>query len=130
MASDFHDLAKERDDALIKGLCQASRTTRMELREWAETELKAVLFEGELQERMVEGVLGGEIKSTVERLRIISQRDLPEAVRDYDDVMDEVSSGGSTEVYDAYNQLQMGCMKLVQVLKELQQIRDFIGEMG
>ena len=42
---DFHDLAKERDDALIKGLCQASRTTRMELREWAETELKAVLVE-------------------------------------------------------------------------------------
>ena len=84
----------------------------------------------ELQERMVEGVLGGQIKSTVERLRIISQRDLPEAVRDYDDVMDEVSSGGSTDVDDAYNQLQMGCMKLVQIVKELQVIRDFIGEMG
>ena len=44
--------------------------------------------------------------------------------------MDDVSQGGSTSVNDAYDQLQMGCMGLVQIMKELQRIRAFIGEQG
>ena len=130
MTPDFHDLALERDDTLIKGLCYAARNTRSELREWAERELKAVLFEAEIQERTVKGVVGDQIKSTVERLRMISLTDMPEAIRTYEDVIDEVLRGGSTDVYDAYDQLQMGCTKLVRIVKELLQIRAFIGEMG
>ena len=129
MTSNFHDMAIERDDTLAKGLCAAARTTRMELRDWAETELKATLIEAELHEPTVEGVIGIQIRDTVERLRIISRTDLPEAIREYDTVIDEVSRGGSTDVHDAYEQLQTGCGKLVRIMKELQQIRDFIGEM-
>ena len=130
MTLNFNDRAEERDDTLIKGLYQAARTTRMELRDWAETELKAILVEAELQQGIVEGVLGCRIKKTVERLRVISQTDLPGAVRDYDDVMDEVFNGGSTDVYDAYDQLQEGCGELVRTMRELLKIRSFIGEMG
>ena len=102
----------------------------MELRDWAETELKAVLVEAELHEGIVGGVVGGRIKSTVERLRIVSQTDLPRAVREYDDVMGEVFRGGFTDVYDAYDQLQKGCDGLVRIMRELLDIRSFIGEMG
>ena len=62
----------------------------MELRDWAETELKAVLIEAELQGELVGGEIGDRIQTIVERLRIISQRDLPEAIANYDDVMTDV----------------------------------------
>lgn len=129
MTSDFHDRAAERDETLIKGLCQAARTSLLELREWAQTELKASLAQAEFLERTVEGVIGDEIRSSAERLRAINQRDLQEAVTTYDDVMATVSSGGYVDVYDAYNQLQQGSHGLVLIVRELLKIRDFIGAM-
>ena len=100
----------------------------MELREWAQAELKAVLVEAELQQPRSVGVILGEITGVVDRLRAMDRVDLPDAIKVFDDVMDDVSQGGSTSVNDAYDRLQMGCMGLVQIMKELQQIRDFIGE--
>ena len=130
MTSDFHDREIERDDTLIKGLCSAARTTRQELREWVQAELKAILIEAELQERITEGELGNRIKDTVVRLRTINQKDLPKAVSDYDAVMVEVSQGGFTDVLNAYDQLQQGCAGLVRIIRDLLEIRSFIGGMG
>ena len=130
MTSNFLDWAGERDDTLVQGLYQAARTTRMELRDWAETELKAVLIEAELQGELVGGEIGDRIQTTVERLRIISQRDLPEAIANYDDVMTDVLRGSFEDVNDAYDKLQKECAGLVRIVRELLEIRGFIGEMG
>ncbi len=130
MTSDFHDREIERDDTLIKGLYSAARTTRQELREWVQAELKAILIEAELQEKIAEGELRDRIKNTVVRLRTINQGDLPEAVSNYDGVMVEVLQGGFQDVHDAYDQLQQGCAGLVRIMRELLEIRSFIGGMG
>ena len=130
MTSDFHDLQMERDDDLIKGLCAAARSTRTELREWVQRELNACIYEAGLQEAVAQGVLRDEIEQTVKRLRRINHNDLPQAVRDCDDVADDVSRGGYDNVYEAYDQLQKGCAGLVRIVRELLEIRSFIGEIG
>ena len=129
MTTSFHDWAIERDNELVIGLCSAARTKRMELREWIEAELKSLLAEAEMQEPLSDGLLQDQIRDTVKRLRLINQNDLPRAVRAFDDVCSDVSSGSYDSVEDAYDQLESGCMKLVQILKELHEIRTFIGDM-
>lgn len=101
---------------------------RMELRDWAQTELKALLIEAELQETRAEGVIATQIKSTVERLRFIDRMDLPQAISEFDDMITDVSQGGSTDIYDAYDQLQKACAGLVRIMRELLEVRSFIGE--
>ena len=128
--SDFFDKAAERDDALVKGLCQAARTTRMELREWIEMELKAVLIEAQIQEELLEGEIGDRAHATIERLHSITYRDLPEAITNYDDAMTDVSQGGYGNVHDAYDQLQKECSVLERITRDLLDIRTFIGELG
>ena len=128
--SNFYNEAIKRDNELVIGLCQVARTTRFELREWAQEELKAVLVAAEFEEIQAEGVIKKQITGVVERLRAINQRDLPDANKVYTDVTTDVMEGGYTDASGAYDRLQMGCMGLVQIMKELQQIRDFIGEQG
>ena len=128
MTSSFHDWAEERDDTLIRALHQAARNARREMREWAQAELNADLVEAELQEGRISGLIGASITDAVKRLRHINQIDLPDAVRAYDDVIDEVFRGGFTDVYEAYDQLQNGCAGLVRIVRELLKIRLFIGE--
>ena len=130
MTSDFHDRVIERDNTLVLGFCQAARTSRMELREWAESEIKAVLVQAELQEPLAEGLIKDKVKEVVEQLRTISQTDLPKAVRDYDEVIDEISVGGHTDILDAYDRLEQGTAGLVQIMRKLLQIRSFIGDQG
>ena len=127
--SEFFDKAAERDVALVKGLCHAARTTRMELREWVQMELKAVLIEAELQVELKRGEVGEQIEGVVERLRTINRKDLSEAVNDYDSVMNIVMLGGYGDVYDAHDQLLQGCSGLVRIQRELLEIRTFIGEL-
>ena len=129
MTSGFHDQAAERDDTLIKGLCQAARNSRLELHEWVQTELKTVLIEAQLQETLTEGVIQGQITRIIERLRLIDRMELPEAITGFDDLIVDVGRGGSSDVYDAYDQLQRGYAGLVRIMRELLEIRAFIGEM-
>ena len=102
----------------------------MELREWIQTELHACLFEAELQETVAEGILEDKIKETVAFLRRINHQDLPQAVRDYDDARNDVSRGDYDDVYEAYDQLQKGCAGLIRIIRELLEIRSFIGGLG
>ena len=128
MTSNFYGEATRRDSDLVTGLCQAARTMRMELREWTQTELNAALLEAQLQQPRVQGVIQDQIVSTMERLNSINRIHLPEAVRIFDDVIIDVSQGGYTDVYNAYDQLQMGCGGLVRIVRDLLEIRLFIGE--
>ena len=100
------------------------------MREWVETELKAVLIEAELQENLAAGLLRSKIAGVVERLRTIRNTDLPEAVRDFDEVIDDISDGGHTDILDVHGRLERGSTALVQIMRELLEIRSFIGEMG
>ena len=129
MALNFFDRAEERDDTVIKGLCQAARTTRMELREWVQTELHASLEQGDFEEQAEYGEIRVRIKQAVERLRVINHRDLPQALTYYDDVINDVANGGFEDVHDAYDKLNQGCVGLIRIMKELLEIRGFIGEM-
>lgn len=130
MTSDFHDRKLERDEDLIKGLYGVARSNRWELREWAQAELHACLFEAELQEALAKGVVKASITEAVARLRRINSQELPQAIRDYDDTMNDVSGGGYEDVYEAYDQLQRGCAGLVRIMRELLEIRSFIGGIG
>ena len=79
---------------------------------------------------LVDGTLGDTLKNTVQKLRTISQNELPEAYAKYNDLLRDVSDGGYTSVNDAFDQLQIGFTPLVRIMKELQQVREFIGETG
>ena len=129
MLLNFHDLAIDRDETLVIGLCNAARTKRMELREWIEVEVKALLPMAEAHELILIGTLQENMSTTVSRLRQIRQSDLPSAVKSFDDSISEISNGGYTTVEDVYDQLESGCAKLVQILKELHKMRTFIGDM-
>ena len=124
--SDFLDVALKRDEELVKGLCQSARTKRFELREWIQLELKAVLITADLHETVADGAILDGIKESIVRLRAIDRRDLPTALTDYDDVIDDVFNGGYD---DAYSRLDRGCAGLVEIVRNLLEIRAFIGEM-
>ena len=131
MTPDFYDRSsEERDDTLIKGLCGAARNTRLELREWIEGEVRDLIQLAEIQERLSEGVIQERVSRNARRLRQINQENLRNAVEHFDETIDEVSHGGYTDMSDAYEKLHRGCIDLVEIMKELQQIREFTGEMG
>ena len=91
--------------------------------------MKAVLIDAELQETIKQGLILDKIKETVERLRTIDRRDIPEAVTGYDDAINDVLNGAFDDVYEAYETLQQACSRLVHIMRELLEIRSFIGEM-
>ena len=129
MTSDSHDRAIERDAGLVQAFRSAARNMRMELREWVQAELQASLVEAEMEAQIADGVLQDRIEQTIARLRKIDHNDLPKAVKDYDDLMEDVSGGGFTDVREAYLQLQQGCDALVRIMTELLEIRLFIGNL-
>ena len=129
MTPDFYDRSSERDDTLIKGLCGAARNTRMELREWIEAEVKALLPMAEMHEPLSEGIVKEETSRNVQRLRAISQTNLRNAVQYCDETIDDVSNGGYTDVGDAYDKLHRGRLDLVEIMKELQEIHTFTVDM-
>ena len=129
MTSSFDDGITRRDDDLVRGLCEFARHSRLDLREWTQAEIKAVLIAAELQEGRVHGTIRESITRVVRRLREIDQQDLREADSLYVDVIEEVRDGGYLEVYEAYEKLQIGSAKYLRIIKELIQIRSFIGEM-
>ena len=130
MTPDFYDRSFERDNDLVQGLCHNARNTHRDLREWIEAELKALIFEAEIQMPLVDGPLSDSLRGAVQKLRTISQNDLPEAYTKYNNLIRDVSEGGFTSVDDAYDQIQIGFTPLVRMMKELQQVREFIGETG
>lgn len=129
MTTIFHDWANERDNTLVKGLCGAARSNRNEMREWIEAEIKALLEEAQMKEPLSSGVIGAHIAESIQRLRHISTVVFPDVLRDYDDVINDISGGGFTSAEEAYDHLHSGFTHLVQILRDLQKIRDFIGEM-
>ena len=130
MTSDFHDQVIERDETLILGLCSYALNNRRELHEWIEAELKALLFQAEIHETLVEGVIGEQVKRTVERLRTISQTDLPTAVREHEEVRKDILNGGYSDILDANRQLDRETTRLVEITQELLAMRTFIGDLG
>ena len=124
------DSANEHDDDLITGLCSAARTARKELRDWVQTVLKQLILETDLQEAMEDGLLKSHIAETNKRLRTMDQSFLPEVDKRYAALIDEVQNGGYTDLFDAYDQLQQGQHALVQMMRELLQIRLSIGGMA
>ena len=129
MTTSFHDWTIERDNTLVKGLCAAARSNRNEMREWIEAEIKALLEEAQIKEPVSCGVIADHIRKSVETLRHTSTVMFPEALRDYDGVIENVSIGGFDSVEEAHDQLQSGFMHLVRILRELHEMRGFIGDM-
>ena len=129
MMSNFYDEARKRDEEFIKGLCGDARHLRMELREWIQEELRALITEADLLESQADGIIREQIARTLEQLRIINHTDLNEANDAYNDAVNEVAEGGYDNVYEAYNTLQKESSQLIQIMKELLDKRRFIGEM-
>ena len=92
--------------------------------------MKAVLIQAQIQEVVADGVIGERVKRTVERLRTISQTDLPTAVREHEEVRKDILNGGYDDIYDAYRKLDQETSRLVEIAHKLLDIRHFIGEMG
>ena len=130
MTSEFYDLELERDESLVRGLCDNAKNTRRDMHEWAEEEIKAVLLQAEIQEAVAVGVIEEQVKKTVERLRTISRTDLPIAIREHEEVRIDVLSGEYEDIHDAYRKLDRETTRLVQIIQELLAMRTFIGDLG
>lgn len=130
MTNDFFSLAIERDDTLIKYLCGASRNMRNELREWAQSEVKALNEEAQLFEFVADEPARERLFKVFKDLDAINRIDLPEVVTDYDDTIKELELRGAPDVYEAYDQLETRCSRLVKIVRQLLEIRRVIGEMG
>ena len=92
--------------------------------------MKAVIFQAQIHETLVDGVIGEQVKRTVEQLRRIEQTDLPIAVREHEEVRKDILNGAYDDIYDAYRKLDQETSSLVEIAHKLLDIRHFIGEMG
>lgn len=119
----------DRDNDLVKALCAAERNIRGEIREWIQSEVNALLVEAQIDDGRLGGMVADSITGAIERLRAINNTEIRDAVVAIDHVINEVSNGGYTDVHDAYTQLQNGCMGLEHIIRELQNLRSFVGEM-
>lgn len=124
------DIANENDNDLVTGLCAAARTVRKELRDWIQTMLKQLILEVDIQEAMASGPLKTRLAETNVRIREIDQSLLPKADKRYAALIDEVQNGGYVDLFDAYDQLQQGQGELVQMMRELSEIRSSVGEIS
>ena len=130
MTSDFGDRAIERDSDLVKGLCYAALSNRRDLHEWLEEEVKAVLVAAEFQESLTEGVIRDNITKAVKDLRRIALTDLPEAIREHDEVRSDIEKGGYDDVIEAYHHLERETARLVAIARDVLRIREFIAGLG
>ena len=131
MTSDFGDRAIERDSSLVQGLCYTALNNQRDLHEWMEQELKALLFEAQIQEsRLPEGVLKDRITTVIEDLRRTEGTELPEAIRRHKERREEIANGGYDDILDANDNLERETARLVAMARNLLQMREFIGAMG
>ena len=130
MTSDVYDLELERDESLVRGLCDNAKNARRDMHEWAEEEIKAVLVQAEIQEAVAKGAIKELVMKTVERLRTISRTDLPVAVREHEEVRIDIIRGGYDDIHDAYRKLDRETTRLAQIVQELLEMRTFIGGLG
>ena len=97
-----------------------------EFRDWIEAELKALIFEAQIQRAETEGTLRDQLDSTIERLEFINRIELPKAARDCTNMIRDVREGVWSDVYDAYDPMQQELGKLVQIVRALLEIRAFV----
>ena len=89
-----------------------------------------MLYEAGLQEEIASGVVKDEIAAAIESLRTISRIELPRAIREHEEVRQEVLNGGYTDVGEAFRRLELQTTDLAGVMTRLLRIRSFIGELG
>ena len=123
----FHDDASERDNNLVSALCHTMRHDMLrDFREWIEAELKALLTEAQIQRAETQGALGEELDGAIERLSLLSRTTLPSAVRDYTNMVHDIREGTWSDVYDAYDPMRQELGKLVDIVRILLEMRNFI----
>ena len=123
----FREDALERDNDLVEALCYIMEKNLVrDLREWIEAEIKALIFEAQVQRAEIEGVLGDQLDSAIERLRHISRSDLRDVVEDFLDAVHNAHEKIWSDVYNAYDPIQQGLWKLVQIVRMLLEIRELV----
>lgn len=123
----FHDSALERDKDLTSALCHTmERDMVRDIREWIEAELKALIFEAQLQQSVSQGIVKDQFDSAAERLQLISRVDLPDAIRECSDAVSNVRNGFWGDVYDAYDPMSQALGKLWQIVRALLELRGSI----
>ena len=127
MTTKFSEDAEKRDEQLIKALCHSiHRHSLQELREWIQAELVALINAAELQEIEIGGTVAEGIRERIDRLRNINRLTLPNAIRQYSQLIDDIDKGGWDDVHDAYIALQKECTGMMNILEELVEIRKLI----
>ena len=129
MVDHFIENSNLRDDDFITGECLAARAIRKDLRDWVQEQLKDLIIEADLLASLKDGLLGDQIARTLERLRRMNQTDLREVDGDSVAAIDEVQQGGYTDIYEAFDQLQKARNGLVQLMREILEIRNFVGDL-
>ena len=130
MTTRFSNEAENRDEQLVKALCYSiHRHTLQELREWIQAELVALINAAELQEIEIGGIVAEGIREKIDRLRTINRLTMPNAIRQYSQIIDDIDKGGWDDVHDAYTALQKECTGMVNILEELVEIRKLIEPM-
>ena len=97
-----------------------------DFREWIEAELKALIFEAQVQQAESNGIIRDQFDSAVERLQLISRVDLPNAIRDCSDAIHNVRQGFWSDVHEAYDPMAQALGKLVQIVKALLEFRELV----
>ena len=115
-----------RDDGLVQYLCVDAGHIRVDLHNWIQDEVTALISSNDLREIMeVAGPLKGAIVATGKRLREINHIALPAANKRSQEVEEEIRME-SGELGRSYTLLMQAQAELLQLLEELLRIREDI----
>ncbi len=125
MTSDLISRQIKRDNRLTADLCSDARHIRFDLVAWIQEELNDLINANDLREAAeVDGPLKEAIKDNGRRLHQINLNELPDAIRKYDGLVEDISNGDADNIHHAYEQLIQGQFQLTQLCREVLRIRD------
>lgn len=130
MTRNFSEEAATRDETLVQAMCHSiHRSSRIELREWIQAELVALINASELLLLEINDPVAAGIREKIARLQMINRTSLPRASNEYDKVISDVSNGAWANVHDAYTAMQKECSELINIVEELVSMRKVLEPM-
>ena len=125
MTGNFVSNQIKRDKKFTQGLWANSRTFLLDWEAWAQVELTELITAHDLREATEgDGPLKEVIQGTIRRLREINLVDLPQAIKKYEELLDDINDDEADNVFDACQLLAQAQHDLVLLGRAVLRIRD------
>lgn len=121
---DPHARRRERDQALVRSLCDITRRLRRELVDWLELELKDQKYHAQLVQAMLpNGLIKDRAKEYEESIDDLSFRWLPDAIKEQQGRLDEIWREFNDDPFDDYMYLEESIFRIERMARMVYAMR-------